>query len=69
MKSFCTKNGPICDTNFGFLKGRSTELALLNITGKTKSNIENIPITVGIYIHLSIAFDSVNPDIIIDKVY
>lgn len=35
----CTKNWLISDAQFGFLKGRPTELAVQNVTEKIKSNI------------------------------
>ena len=52
---------------FGFRKNHSTELALIEIVDQIRMSLDNGNMTCGIFIDLSKAFDTVNHEILIDK--
>ena len=54
---------------FGFRKGHSTTQALIEITDKIKKGIDNGNSTCGIFIDLCKAFDTVNHDILLNKMH
>lgn len=64
---FCEKFSIVTESQFGFRKGRSTELALLNMKEIILKNIENKILTVGIFIDFSKAFDRLNHDTLMSK--
>ena len=57
----------LSDNQFGFRKHHSTEYALSLLYDKISSAIDNNELTVGIFIDLSKAFDTVNHQILLDK--
>lgn len=57
----------IVPQQFGFQKNKSTELALLGIKEKLVENIENKHFTVGIFLDIKKAFDSVTHSILLNK--
>ena len=52
---------------FGFRKNHSSELALIEIVDQIRMSLNNGNMTCGIFIDLSKAFDTVNHEILIDK--
>ncbi len=52
---------------YGFRKGRSTSLALIELYDKVSSAIDNKKITVGLFLDLSKAFDTVDRNILFSK--
>lgn len=59
----------ISNNQYGFLPGLSTEHALLEFTKYTYNSIDKNNKTTAIFLDISKAFDSVNHDILIDKLY
>ena len=54
---------------FGFQKNKSTYMALISLTDKLTDAIENGKVCVGIFIDFRKAFDTVNLNILLDKLY
>ena len=57
----------LCDNQYGFRKNHSTSLALIDLYDKISDAIDNNETSVGIFLDLSKAFDTVNHDILFDK--
>lgn len=60
INSFCDKHSILSTQQFGFRKGRSTELALLAQKEIILQSFEDNKLTMGIFIDFSKAFDSLN---------
>ena len=61
------KHGILFKNQYGFRKGHSTSFALLHLFEKISSAIDRREHTVGVFLDLSKAFDTVNFDILFDK--
>ena len=67
--NFITKNNIIHPGQYGFLQGRSTEHAMLEITYRIMNAIENKKLTLGIFLDLSKAFDTISHPILLNKLH
>ena len=67
LNNFLKKYNILADIQYGFRKGHSTILALTEIVDKIKSNIDNGDHTIGVYLDLSKAFDTVNHEQLLYK--
>ena len=67
LKHFIENNNIISDSQYGFRNNRSTSLALMDLIEQITDNLDNKTETIGIFIDLKKAFDTVNHDLIIEK--
>ena len=65
LLNFLNKYNILSINQFGFRKNHSTSLALIHLYDKISTAIDNREYTVGIFLDLSKAFDTVNHEIIL----
>ena len=64
---FLSKNDILYEQEYGFRENYSTELALVDLTDRIAHAIDNKKVTVGVFIDLSKAFDTLNHEILMGK--
>ena len=64
---YIDKHSILFDNQYGFRKTKSTSLALLDLIDKITSAIDKKGYAVGIFLDLSKAFDTINHEIIFEK--
>ena len=64
---YIEKHKVLYDKQYGFWKNHSTEMAIVNLTIKLTDAMDKNKLTVGIFLDLSKAFDTVDHSIIIAK--
>ncbi len=64
---FIEKNRMLTHHQYGFRENRSTELAIIELTSELTKAIDNGEFTIGIFLDLSKAFDTINHRILIQK--
>ena len=69
LYQFLTKKNFFSENQFGFIKGKGTEDALLRFTTTIYKSLNDNFKTLAIFIDISKAFDSVNHDILLRKLY
>ena len=67
ITDFVTKNKILNDNQYGFREQRSTYMALLQLLDKVTNELDHNHISIGVFLDLSKAFDSINHGILIDK--
>ena len=65
--SFLVKNYILYDKQFGFQKEQSTEHAILQLTNQILQSFDQDKFTIGVFIDLSKAFDTVDHNILLKK--
>ena len=65
--SYLEKHNILSKFQFGFLKGRSTEHAIVEITDNFKKAIDKNLYTCGVFLDFCKAFDTVNHQILLKK--
>ena len=65
--NFVEKNNILSEHQYGFRKNRSTELAIIEFIDKITKAIDKGQYTIGIFLDLSKAFDTINHSILIKK--
>ena len=65
--TFLDKFKLLHDGQYGFRSNRSTSLALIDLTNKIIDGFEDNLYTMGIFLDLSKAFDTINHQILLDK--
>ena len=67
LYSFLIENDVLYSKQFGFQKGRSTEHAILQLTNQILQSFNQDKFTIGVFIDLSKAFDTVDHSILLKK--
>lgn len=67
LYEFLNKHSLIAPAQYGFLKGKSTELALLTQKEYIINQLEGKNIVLGLYLDFSKAFDCINHNILLSK--
>ena len=65
LLDYIEKNNILYKDQYGFRSKCSTSLAIMKLTEKIKTAIENNEFTIGIFLDLSKAFDTVNHSLLI----
>ncbi|CAB3997091.1 Hypothetical predicted protein [Paramuricea clavata] len=65
--SFIEKNKILTENQYGFRCNKSTEIAIVNLVSKITKAIDEGKYTIGIFLDLSKAFDTVDHDILLKK--
>jgi hypothetical protein len=69
LYNFLSANDILHDNQYGFRKNHSTDLALLDIYNKISSALSNKEHSIGIFLDLSKAFDTIDHSILVSKLY
>ena len=69
LLSILDKHSLICELQFGFRKGRSASMALMEAIDLITNAVDKRDSIVGVFLDLSKAFDTVNHDIMLQKLH
>ena len=67
LLNFLNKNNILTENQYGFRKNYSTCLALIDLYDKISLAIDNQEFAVGVFLDLSKAFDTINHEVLFDK--
>ena len=67
LYNFLTKHNIISEKQYGFRKKYATYMALIDLVDKISSNFDGKKYTVGVFLDLSKAFDTIDHTILINK--
>ena len=69
LDKFLNKYNIISDNQYGFREKRSTSLALMELIEDLTQSLEKKEHTIGVFIDLKKAFDTINHEILLEKLY
>jgi len=67
LKEFITKNNILHDNQFGFCSGLSKCMALLQLVDELTGSLDDNRISLGVFIDLAKAFDTIDHNILLEK--
>ena len=67
LYNYLDKNNLLYKSQYGFRKGHSCELAAMEVTDKIFNELDKKKLPIAIFLDFSKAFDTINHDILIDK--
>uniref|UniRef100_A0A671WE94 Reverse transcriptase domain-containing protein n=1 Tax=Sparus aurata TaxID=8175 RepID=A0A671WE94_SPAAU len=67
--SYVDKQSILCEQQYGFRPNRTTTLALVDLVEKISNAIDNKQYAVGVFLDLTKAFDTVNHELLLQKLY
>ena len=67
--SFMEKNKYLTDNQYGFRANHSTNMALIELIDRITEEMDDKKFSLGIFIDLSKAFDTVNHKILLEKLH
>ena len=69
LKTYIDKHVLLSDNQYGFRSNRSTSLALLELVEKITKSIDDGKYTIGIFIDIKKAFDTIDHNILLQKLH
>ena len=67
IMDFINKHNVLCENQYGFREQHSTYMAVLNMIDQISQEMENNNYSIGVFIDLSKAFDTIDHKILLEK--